>query len=252
MTGDEYLSNVLQKYYTATGTSSPGYQAGNSIYPEIKSWGTTALLAVYYSGSYAKGTAIKGSTDMDLFISLSPDTQGTLQEIYNSLFKRLSSNGYNPRKQNVSIGLTINDMSVDLIPAKKRESDNYHSIWSNRNNSWTQTNIHEHIELVKASGRINEIKLAKIWRKLHSLDLPSFYLELTVIDALYNKRHNNLADNFQTVLAYLRDRFQIARVEDPSNSNNVVSNDLSDSGKLIIAKAAENSLNKQYWTEIVW
>jgi hypothetical protein len=46
------------------------------------------------------------------------------------------------------------------------------------------------------SGRVNEIRALKVWRQCHNLDFPSFYLELTLIDALWGKPKGvNLAAN---------------------------------------------------------
>jgi hypothetical protein len=77
-------------------------------------------------------------------------------------------------------------------------------------------------------------------------------LELTVLDALSGRNKNQLATNFLTVLEYLRDSFKDARVVDPANSNNTVSDDLTSAEKLAIARIASESRNKQNWNEIVW
>lgn len=99
---------------------------------------------------------------------------------------------------------------------------------------------------------MDEIRAIKIWRNLHQLDFPSFYLELTVLDALSGKSRNQLAANFLTVLEYLRDSLVNARVIDPANSNNTVSDDLSSAEKQVVANAAATSRNKPYWSDIIW
>ena len=43
------------------------------------------MLSISPSGSFAKGTANRSGTDIDLFISLSESTPETLKEIYDSL-----------------------------------------------------------------------------------------------------------------------------------------------------------------------
>jgi len=43
------------------------------------------VLSISPSGSFAKGTANRSGTDIDLFISLSESTPETLKEIYDSL-----------------------------------------------------------------------------------------------------------------------------------------------------------------------
>jgi hypothetical protein len=44
---------------------------------------------------------------VDLFLSLSEHTNGTLKEVYNKLFDCLTSAGYAPRRQNVSLNITV-------------------------------------------------------------------------------------------------------------------------------------------------
>ena len=153
----------------------------------------------------------------------------------------------------MSIGVDYGGHSIDLIPAKKRSGNtNDHSLYKNKADSWTQTNISTHINLVKNSGRIAEITAIKIWRKLHQLDFPSIYLELTVLDALYNKNKNQPAKNFLTVLEYLRDSFIDSKIVDPANTNNIISDELYKYEKEAIAKKAKESLNQPNWGQIIW
>lgn len=252
MTPDQYLQQILSKYAVSTGVNSPPSNAGRKIYPTIKTWGGNALKEVLFSGSYAKGTAVKGGTDVDLFISLSSTTTNTLQEIYDSLFSYLSSNGFEPRKQNVSIGIVLDGVRIDLIPAKRQDSNsNDHSLWKNKAQTWTKTNIIKHINMVSNSGRLDEIKLTKIWRNQNNLDFPSIYLELFVMDALYNKNTNQLSTNFLTVLESLTNNLKNRRIIDPSNTQNIISDDIADATKEIISSKALFSKTRSSWEDVI-
>lgn len=253
MTGNEYLSSVLNKYTATSSEISDVKRIANSIAPALTTWAGDCLSKILFSGAYAKGTAVKGSSDIDLFISLKSSTTNPLGEIFQSLYKLSEKNGWKPRKQNVSIGINLNGYKIDLVPAKKqRDFHNWHSLYKNKTNSWTQGNISEHISTVQKSGRINEIKAIKIWRNLNSLNFPSFYLELTVIDALYGKRTNNPAANVLHTLNYIGQYFVNSRVLDPSNCNNILSNDLSKEEKSYIAQFAQHSASQKYWKDILW
>jgi hypothetical protein len=253
MTGDEYIASVLSKYHVITGTGSAAYNERGILLPVIKNWAGNILLGVDFSGSYAKGTGVKGSTDVDLFISLDSQTPKTLKEIYDGLYAYLAQEGYAPRRQNVSIRINHNNLSVDLTPGKKQAGNtNDHSLFRNKAQTWTQTNIQAHINLISNSGRIDEIKAIKIWRNIHQLEFPSFFLELTVLDALSGKSKNQLAANVWTVLEYLQNSFVNARVVDPANANNTISDDLNSVEKQIIVDAASNSRKEQYWEKIIW
>jgi hypothetical protein len=204
------------------------------------------------SGSFAKGTANDSGTDIDLFISLSDSTPNTLKEIYDSLFKALSDNGYSPKRQNVSINIRVGGYDVDLVPAKRQNGyTSDHSLYRRRADTWTKTNVGVHIAHVTGAGRISESRILKLWRNQKGLDFPSFYLELTVIDALQGQLFGSLSDNVWKVFAYLRDSFEPARVVDPANAANIVSDDLTTAEKAKIKAAAKLALSAATWNQIV-
>lgn len=254
MTPDEYLKQILQKYIIPISKSSQYNQTAISLRPHIESWASGYLNEVYWSGSYAKGTAINISTDIDLFISLEHATPGTLENMYDTLFNKFNKLGYNPRMQNVSIGMNVNNISIDLIPARKYSGNtNYHNLWKHKQKTSIQTNIQEHINLVKNSGRIDEIKIIKIWRDLNNLAFPSINLELAVLEALKGKYIGDLANNVLEVLSYLgSEEFRNKKFIDPSNSNNIISDDLSLTEKLSISLCALSSKNESDWRKTVW
>jgi len=185
VTGNEYVAAVLRKHAVDTSPGSPAQVAAEGIAPAVREWGGRYLAGVLLSGSYSKGTATRLGTDIDLFISLSSTTPGSLKEIYESLFALCSERGWSPRRQNVSVGVRIGGYDVDLTPGRVQDGyRNYHSIYRRRGDTWTQTNVALHIDTVRASGRTDEIRAVKIWRHRHSLDFPSFLLELVVLEAL--------------------------------------------------------------------
>jgi len=254
MTGDEYLKQVLQKYAIPTSKSAKYQQVVDLLMPPIRQWVNGNTMTVDISGSYAKGTTINISTDMDLFISLEHNAGSTLEDMYETLFNKFNGLQYNPRKQNVSIGIIVNGIKVDLIPARKFSGHtNDHNLWKHKQKTSIKTNIQQHINLVKNSGRIEEIKIIKIWRELHNLEFPSTYLELVVIEALKGKRIGDLATNVLNVLDYLgSEEFRNKKFIDPANSNNIISDDLTQIEKLSISTHASSNRNESSWGKIVW
>lgn len=254
MTADEYLQNLITQNRVATGEGSAASNAGNAVYPIVKRWAGQYLRKGSYSGSYAKGTAIRGRTDVDIFISLNSNTPDTLKQLFDGLYSWMLKNGYPyARKQNVSVHVVHNGIEVDLVPAVHLGGNTEdHWLYVNKaNRERTKTNVDTHISTVRESGRSNEIILAKIWRKNHNLDIPSFYLELAVIEALKYKR-SGIADHFLAVLDYLSNGFSSARFVDPANTANIISDDLTDAEKRVIASKAGESRRQQSWGSIVW
>jgi hypothetical protein len=252
MTPDEYLQTILTREAVDTGPLSPVRGVQAVLHSIIQGWAGDRLLAVHPSGSFMKGTANKSGTDIDLFISLSEHTTETLKEIHDKLFETLKAKGYAPTRQNVSINVRANGYSVDLVPGKRQNFYGVdHSLYRRKADTWTKTNVVTHINHVTAAGRLRESRIIKLWRNQKKLDFPSFYLELTVIDALSGQYGAAVSGNVWKVLAYLRDRFPIARVVDPANTNNIISDDLSVADKTKIKAAAGEALKAAKWSQIV-
>lgn len=164
----------------------------------------------------------------------------------------MKANGYVPTRQNVSINVRANGYSVDLVPGKRQGvAGNDHSLYRRRAGTWTKTNAITHISHVIRASRQDESRIIKLWRDQQKIDFPSFYLELTVIDALPRQYPETLEGNVWRVFQYLRDRFAIARVVDPANTNNIVSTDLSATEKSKIKAAAVQALGANNWNQIV-
>ena len=176
---DSYLLGVISNHI------APSIEIFDRRIAKIVEIATTfagnQLQQLIKSGSSAKGTAVRGTSDIDLFISLKADTTNSLKDIYNMLDSRLKGNGIATRRQNVSIGITYNGLEIDLVPGKIQSGyANYHSIYVSKRDTWMQTNVKANIDMVTSSNRISEIILGKIWRKLHALDFPSVYLNIPV------------------------------------------------------------------------
>ncbi|SEE46312.1 hypothetical protein SAMN05444161_5843 [Rhizobiales bacterium GAS191] len=260
MTPDQYLQQILTREAVDVGPYSPVRGCQSILMPMLQLWANRFLLNVTPSGSFAKGTANLSGTDIDLFISLHPDTPETLKQIYNSLATRLREVGYQPRLQNVSVGIQVGAYRVDLVPGKIQNAlMQDHSLYRRKADTWTKTNIGTHIAKVRASGRQSEIRVIKLWRDQNGLEFPSLYLELTVIAALKNIQSNaaavllgsSISGNVWKVFGYLASSFETTRVVDPSNTNNILSDDITAKDRTAIKSAATLALAKRTWGEIV-
>ena len=167
---------------------------------------------------------------------------------------RFNGAGYSAREQNVSIGINHTGLNMDIVAGVKHHPQGLdHSIWKRKAQTWTKTNIDEHINYVSKSGRVFDIKANKIWRKLRGLDFPSFYLELSVIEALKGKTALGFSpsQHFVEVMNYLVSDFVDKTVYDPANQANEVSEELTTAEKEIIKQAAITTLNGQ-WNQALW
>lgn len=251
MPADVYAQTVLAAHATPSSLAV-AQNVITSLMPSINAWANGHSVWVYPSGSIAKGTAVSGVSDVDVLISVNSTATETLQEVYEKLFNRLTIDGYAPRRQNVSLGIKVNGWKVDVVPAKKQSIlTTTHSIWSHKQQSWRETNIHQHVAYVISSNRLDEIRLLKVWKKLHGLEFPSFPLEVAVIDALRGHPFNQLAQNFVHVLEYIRDSLPTIRLVDPTKPSNILSDELTSQEKTALASAAQAHLGLQ-WEQVLW
>ena len=193
------------------------------------------LRSVKLAGSHAKGTALRNS-DIDLLLSYAPNTPGSLEEIQRSVADHFIP--YGSRIRNVSVRIIYKGLTVDLVPARRSNTCDY--LWQARFNTWLKTDVAEQTRYVRDSGLIDEILALKIWRRRHALRFPSFLMELAVIHAL--SAGGPIAEQFTSLLRFLATDFPTTRLLDPANSNNVVSDLLTEVEKLRIARTASHSV----------
>ena len=253
MSADVYLQQILNRESVDAGIFSPVRTVQATLEPAIRLWANRFLIGVSPSGSFAKGTANKSGTDIDLFISLSSETGETLKEIYESLFTRVQEIGYAPKRQNVSINVRVGAYDVDLVPGKHQGyPGDDHSLYRRRGDTWTKTNVRTHTNHVLAAGWLSETRVLKLWRNQKGLEFPSFYLELVVIKALAPGFYKSgLAADVWKVFQYLGADFPSTRIQDPANTNNVISDDITVVELNAIKAAAIRALQSRTWIDIV-
>lgn len=232
----------------------------NFLKADLKKWAGTCYIEIINSGSYAKGTAISKSSDIDLLISLKHDcneNDGGLKYCYDSLYDWLSRSYSNVRKQNESVRVKLSDLEIDITPARKLAGNtNDHTLYVSKKNSVKKTNIKKHISDISQSGRTNEIKLLKIWREINGLDFPSIYLEYLLVTKVLiykSKDIESLSDNLNHVfheLAKYDGNPLFSVIDDPANSNNRLSDLLNVDEKIKIIESARKASTEKYWENV--
>lgn len=260
MTAEMYLSQILQKYNARDLTAHSSELS--QLHTTLKAWASSCYVGILNSGSRAKGTALSIASDVDYVVSLTSncnENSGGLKSIYDSLYTKLNNSYSSVRKQNVSIRINLSGLQVDVTPARKQVgSGNDHWVYLSKLDTRKQTNIQKHITDISQSGRANEIKVLKIWRELNQLEFSSIYLEYLLVKniLLYKSKDvNSFASNAWYVLNELAkdaDNPLFARVIDPANSNNILSDLLTVAEKHKIVAKAKVAAGQQYWEKIVW
>ncbi len=78
MTADEYLKNIIANK-KANNITIDDWRL-SSVKTTLTTWAGLQLSSIKQSGSIAKGTALKGIADFDIFISLKADTTNSLKD----------------------------------------------------------------------------------------------------------------------------------------------------------------------------
>lgn len=253
LTPDQYLQHVINRYVPTQSQRLMVMKAYTDLSRLLKQWANVYLMGIRPSGSFAKGTAIRGDTDLDIFVSLKRDAPGSLGDLYYHLDAFLKGHGLITQLRNVSVRVSYSGLAVDIVPGRMQHAvGGPHSLFSRKSGTWVLTNVDSHVQMVKQSPCKRPILLTKIWRQLRALDFPSFYLELAVIEVLKGKPPFRLPQNMLAVLAFLARDLENRRIVDPANSNNIISDELSSTEKRQISMAAVASLQTPDWAHVVW
>lgn len=237
MTDTEYLNAVLRAQIFPP--NAPELAALEQHKDDV-----TALLNVCFAdarptirrgGSLAKGTMIRASYDLDLpcYFRADEDRAGaSLKEIFHNVESALREDYWTEAKTS-AIRLRSRaatgagpDFHIDVVPGRFFD-DSETDVWLYQNIpdcERLKTNLDTHIAHVKKSGVTDAIRLMKLWRVTHRVDVRNFALELMTIDLLKERKAVSLPVQMRTVLESLRDNAMELVVEDPANPTG---NDLS-------------------------
>lgn len=256
MLEDLYLRATIGRYRIAESTEATPHVVRGRLMPKLRHWGGKWLEGVTASGSYAKGTAIRGvslapsDVDVDLFLSLSAKMSEPLAEMQRKLCGALRE--FDARIANVSVRINFENRRVDLVVGRRREDGEDHSLWRAREGTWLRTNVVEQVRYVRESGCLDEILALKIWRRGQGLYFPSYCLELAVIEALAGRTGGKgLAARVLRVLGWLATELPGAKLRDPANRSNVVSDVMTESERWRVSHAARVAVRAEEWAEVI-
>ncbi|MHA2009719.1 MAG: hypothetical protein ACXADW_05980 [Candidatus Hodarchaeales archaeon] len=251
MTNESYLREILD------GQNLTEYQKRNlrelrdKIERQLRS-GIRGTPKAYYGGSYAKNTMIKASYDLDLVLYWSSDSPYSLESLYRAAEGVLDRNWRTVKRKKVGLELPFEgDFHIDVIPGKFSSKDeNYAYLYNNNTGGRFRTSIYVQVDYVKKSGRQDAIRLMKLWKKIKKVPIKTFILESCIIEGCKGLDRSKLEPQLLTAFRYLCDNIQNVRIVDPSNSNNVISDDLSREQKNRVRNLAIQAIEAQYWRQV--
>lgn len=211
-------------------------------------------LRFYYAGSFGKKTMIREFFDLDIVVYWPHDCGYSLKDIFDAVGGNLRRNWKVVSQKTVAWVLPFDGgFHIDVVPGRALDgSFIYANLYRSDTNSSMQTSIKVHIDTVRNSGRRDVIRLMKLWRAKRGVPFnKSLALELATIEGCKWTRTADLGKQLSAALVYIRDNIRTARIVDPANTNNVLSNDISDADKYKIQIAADAALRSQYWSQVL-
>ncbi|MDD5079722.1 MAG: nucleotidyltransferase domain-containing protein [Candidatus Omnitrophica bacterium] len=263
MTVNEFLQDLLKSQTPTSGMLDDLASSRGEVEGFLREkFGDSPKIR--YAGSKAKGTMIKENYDLDIICYFPRDCGSEIEEIYKDVYKKLQEKySITPKTTALRVQKIANDKSqidyhIDVVPGRfvdEKEQDAF-LYQAQGKVKWIKTNLDTHIRFFKESGCVEVIKLAKIWNIRDNVNLKTFMLELLVVKCLSGSRSkSDLEISFKKVLECMGDEIIKIRLEDPANTNNIVSDNCSEVEKNTVAlraKSALSSINKDPGNTDVW
>jgi hypothetical protein len=246
-----YLEGILEAQ-RVDGPIEEAVRARRAEVEEMLRGGWTGGAPRFYTGgSFAKRTAIAAQFDLDVVVYFPAETRETPRELYEAVERRLRAAGHVPARHNVSLRLRYTPAwHIDVVPGRAADAEfEYARLWAAEHGATRQTSLQRHIEFARGLDR-EILKLLKLWRRRNAVAAGSFVLELAAERALHGFA-GTLEERFARVLRWMAEEFEGARLVDPANSANVVSDEIEPWRKRDIAAAAARALAGP-WDRAVW
>lgn len=252
MSNETYLRGLLNGQDLTPDEESALRALRDQIETQLRS-SLNKIERVYYAGSFGKNTMIRELYDLDIVVYWANDCGFTLQEIYNAVGDALKKNWKVVKSKTVAWELPFDGgFHLDVVPGRALDATfKYANLYRTDTATSLQTSIKVHIDTVRNSGRRDAIRLMKLWRKRKSVPFKkSLALELITINGCAGLPTDNLEKQLMAAFRYITDNIITARLVDPANTNNVISDDITYSDKFVIQAAAKAALDAQYWSQV--
>lgn len=207
---------------------------------------------LFNAGSYAKGTMIQASYDLDIVLYWTNDFRYTPRNLYYEVGSVLQSKGRDPKSKKVGWEIPFpGDFHIDVIPGKVIiQKPDYAYLYNKDKDCRFQSSVKNHVSFVKNSRRQDVIRLMKLWKKRKSVPIKTFILEHLIIVGCKGIRRTTLEPQLDAAFEYLIENITTKRILDPANSQNIISDDITHEEKNRIRGLANQASDADNWSQI--
>jgi hypothetical protein len=207
----------------------------------------------YYGGSFGKHTMIKARYDLDLVMYWPHTSNYAIRDIYTAVGDTLKKHWKFVNSKTVAWELPFDGgFHIDVVPGRALDAQYYEAnLYRTDTGTTLKTSLKKHIDTVRKSGRIDAIRLMKLWKVRKDVPFKkSFLLELMTIEGCKGKQSTDLEGQMIGSLIYVRDNIKTCSVSDPANSNNSLSDDLDAGTRAVISQRADEAIRATYWSQV--
>lgn len=236
--------------------NDPSYQEAARKLHKVKEyiiWHFQTFLSVEpkISGSVARGTALKGVSDIDLFVRFKPGAF-SLKEMYSKVVEAMKEFSdpmlIHVREQEKSVGMLFEgkhgQFRIDVVPQRDISDDPSESVGHLfvkgkgilNADTYKRTNIEDHLSKEIPADQREIVVLMKFWRLKFDVPIPSFLLENLVKETFRvneGRIPKLLDDKLLLVIQFIHDNIETIRLSSVENSANELT-DIPPGSKAII------------------
>ena len=209
---------------------------------------------IYNAGSYAKGTMIQAGYDLDIVLYWSYNFHLSPQNLFNEVGIVLQRNSRYPRPKKVGWEIPFPGyFHIDVIPGKQiLNQQNLAYLYNNEIGGRFRSSVKMQVNHVKKANRQDIIKLMKLWKIRIDVPIKTFILETMIIDACKGLDRSLLEHQLNHAFEYISDNILTIKVLDSANSNNIISNNISQEDKDRIKNLVDDALESNTWRNIIY
>jgi len=205
-----------------------------------------------YGGSFKKNTIIRESYDLDIVIRWPFKCDFTLKDLFDMVGDRLNSEFGTAKPKTVAWTLPVSSsFHIDIVPCRVIDPLGFNAnLYRTDTGKTLKTSITRQVNTVINSGRQEVIRLIKLWKVRNNVPIKTFVLEMMTIKGCYRKHRVNLETQLDAALEYISDNIITARIEDPANTNNILSDTIDFNDKIATQIIANATLKADTWNEV--
>ncbi len=250
LTNEEYFKSIISDQALSENQKQNLRQLRDKIENQIRG-STNGNPRVIYGGSWKKGTMIKAGYDLDIVFSWSTQFD-TLKNLYNKIGSILQRHWSYAKRKRVGWQISFaGDFHIDVIPGiESSQNSKYTYLYNNDTGGRFQSSIDIQADHVKNANRTPTIKLMKLWKIRKKVPIKTFILECMIIDGCSGMSRDSIEQQLLRAFKFLSENIVSIRLLDPSNSNNIISDNISTEEKYRVKKLAEEAINARTWNSV--